>query len=53
LAIVLAVPQLTHLGEKAGAGSRAPERALSKEELNRRIEELLPPPPDMPPLEIK
>ena len=53
LAIVLAVPQLTHLGEKAGAGSRAPERALSKEELNRRIEELLPPPLDMPPLEIK
>jgi tripartite ATP-independent transporter DctM subunit len=53
LAIVLAVPQLTHLGEKAGAGSRAPERALSKEELNRRIDELLPPPPDMPPPEIK
>ena len=53
LAIVLALPQLTHLGEKAGAGSRAPERPLSKEELNRRIEELLPPPPDMPALEIK
>ena len=28
-------------------------RELSKEELNRRIEELLPPPPDMPALEIK
>ena len=53
LGIVLALPQLTHLGEKAGAGSRAPERALSKEELNRRIEELLPPPPDMPAPEIK
>ena len=53
LGIVLAVPQLTHLGEKAGAGSRTPERALSKEELDRRIEELLPPPPDMPAPEIK
>jgi tripartite ATP-independent transporter DctM subunit len=53
LATVLAVPQLTHLGEKAGAGSRAPERPLSQEELNRRIEELLPPPPDMPAPEIK
>jgi tripartite ATP-independent transporter DctM subunit len=53
LAIVLAVPQLTHLGEKAGDASRAPERPLSKEELNRRIEELLPPPPDLPTPEIK
>jgi tripartite ATP-independent transporter DctM subunit len=53
LAIVLAVPQLTHLGEKAGDASRAPERPLSKEELNRRIEELLPPPPDLPAPEIR
>jgi tripartite ATP-independent transporter DctM subunit len=53
LAIVLAVPQLTHLGEKEGAATRAPERPLSKEELNRRIEELLPPPPDLPAPEIK
>jgi tripartite ATP-independent transporter DctM subunit len=53
LAIVLAVPQLTHLGEKEGASSRAPVRPLSKEELNRRIEELLPPPLDMPAPEIK
>jgi large-conductance mechanosensitive channel len=53
LGVVLAVPQLTHLGEKAGEASRAPERPLSKEELNRRIEELLPPPPDIPPLDTK
>jgi tripartite ATP-independent transporter DctM subunit len=53
LAIVLAVPQLTHLGEKPGDASRAPEQPLSKEELNRRIEELLPPPPDLPAPEIK
>ena len=53
LGIVLIAPQLTHLGEKAGDATRAPERPLSKEELNRRIEELLPPPPDLPAPEIK
>ena len=53
LAIVLAVPQLTHLGEKPGDATRGPEQPLSKEELNRRIEELLPPPPDFQVLEIK
>jgi TRAP-type mannitol/chloroaromatic compound transport system permease large subunit len=53
LGIVLVAPQLTHLGEKAGDASRAPERPLSKEELNRRIEELLPPPPDLPAPQIK
>jgi tripartite ATP-independent transporter DctM subunit len=53
LGIVLMAPQLTHLGEKAGEATRAPERPLSKEELDRRIEDLLPPPPDLPPLEIK
>jgi tripartite ATP-independent transporter DctM subunit len=53
LGIVLAAPQLTHLGEKEGSATRTPERPLSKDELNRRIEELLPPPPDLPPPEIK
>jgi len=48
LGIVLVAPQLTHLGEKAGDSSRAPERPLSKEELDRRINEQLPPPPDIP-----
>jgi TRAP-type mannitol/chloroaromatic compound transport system permease large subunit len=48
LGIVLVAPQLTHLGEKAGDSSRAPERPLSKEELDRRIDEQLPPPPDIP-----
>jgi tripartite ATP-independent transporter DctM subunit len=47
LGIVLVAPQFTHLGEKAGDASRAPERPLSKEELERRIEEQLPPPPDV------
>ena len=53
LAIVLAVPQLTHLGEKAGEATRGPERPLSPEELNRRIEQQLPPPPDIPAPELK
>ena len=53
LAIVLAVPQLTHLGEKPGDATRAPQQPLSKEELNRRIEELLPAPPDLPAPELK
>jgi tripartite ATP-independent transporter DctM subunit len=53
LGIVLVAPQLTHLGEKAGDASRAPERPMSKEELDRRIEELLPPLPDVGVPEIK
>jgi tripartite ATP-independent transporter DctM subunit len=53
LAVVLLAPQLTHLGEKPGDATRAPERPLSTEEFNRRIEELLPPPPDLPGLEFK
>jgi len=53
LGIVLVAPQLTHLGEKAGEATRAPERPLSKEELDRRIEQLLPPPADLPVPEIK
>jgi tripartite ATP-independent transporter DctM subunit len=53
LGIVLAVPQLTHLGEKAGEATRAPERPLSQEELNRRIEQQLPPPPDIPTPDLK
>jgi len=48
LGVVLFVPQLTHLGEAPGAASRAPDKPLSGEELNRRLEELLPAPPDLP-----
>jgi tripartite ATP-independent transporter DctM subunit len=48
LGIVLAVPRLTHLGETAAEASRVPERPLSDEELNRRLKELLPPPPELP-----
>jgi TRAP-type mannitol/chloroaromatic compound transport system permease large subunit len=53
LAIVLVAPKLTHLGEKAGEASRAPEQPLSQEELDRRLEQLLPPPPDVPAPEFK
>ncbi|MBV9427323.1 MAG: TRAP transporter large permease subunit [Bradyrhizobiaceae bacterium] len=53
LAIVLAAPQLTHLGERAGEATRAPERPLSPEELDRRIEQQLPPPPDIPAPDLK
>jgi tripartite ATP-independent transporter DctM subunit len=53
LGIVLIAPQLTHLGEKAGEATRGPEHPLSPEELNRRIEQQLPPPPDVPALELK
>ena len=53
LGIVLIAPQLTHLGEKAGEATRAPERPLSQDELNRRIEQQLPPPPDLPALDLK
>jgi tripartite ATP-independent transporter DctM subunit len=53
LGIVLIAPQLTHLGEKAGDATRSPEHPLSHEELNRRIEQQLPPPPDLPAPEIR
>jgi tripartite ATP-independent transporter DctM subunit len=53
LGIVLVAPQLTHLGEKAGDATRAPQQPLSQEELNRRIEELLPPPRDIPAPDLK
>jgi len=53
LGVVLVAPQLTHLGERAGDATRVPEQPLSKEELDRRIEKLLPPPPDIPGLQLK
>jgi tripartite ATP-independent transporter DctM subunit len=49
LASVLAFPQLAHLGEKAGDSSRAAP-AVSTEELNRRLDNMLTPIPDDPPV---
>jgi TRAP-type mannitol/chloroaromatic compound transport system permease large subunit len=48
LATVLLFPQLAHLGEKAGDRSRAAP-AISTEELNRRLDNMLTPIPDDPP----
>jgi tripartite ATP-independent transporter DctM subunit len=45
LAVVLLVPSLVHFGDKADRISRAPANALSPEELNRRLNEMLPLPP--------
>ena len=42
LLAVLFVPQLTHVGEVAGAGSRKPP-AISNQELERRFEQMIPP----------
>jgi len=48
LGAVLIAPQLVHLGETAGAGSRAPATPLDPAALNRRLNEMLPPPPVLP-----
>jgi TRAP-type mannitol/chloroaromatic compound transport system permease large subunit len=48
LAVVIAVPQLVHVGEDNASRNRGPAVPLSKEEINRRIEEMLPPPGEPP-----
>jgi tripartite ATP-independent transporter DctM subunit len=48
LATILLLPQLTHLGEKESDRSRAAP-PLSTEELNRRLDNMLTPIPDMQP----
>ena len=53
LATVLFLPQLTHLGENAADATRAPATPLSPQELNRRLEEMLPPPVDLDPVSPK
>jgi len=47
LAVVLLFPQLVHIGQSAADISRAPAAAISDEELNRRLEQMLAPPPDL------
>jgi tripartite ATP-independent transporter DctM subunit len=41
LLLVLLFPQLTHVGKSAGDGSRLPASALSDEEFNKRLNEML------------
>jgi TRAP-type mannitol/chloroaromatic compound transport system permease large subunit len=47
VAAVLFVPRLVHIGEAPGAGTRAPLPA-SGDDLEKRLREMLPPPPDLP-----
>jgi hypothetical protein len=47
---VLLVPQLTHVGEEAAAGSRKPP-AISDQELEKRFKEMIPP-TEPPPLDV-
>jgi tripartite ATP-independent transporter DctM subunit len=52
LAMVLIFPRLAHFGESPGSATRAPATDISPEELNRRLKEMLPPPPqDLPGLD--
>jgi tripartite ATP-independent transporter DctM subunit len=45
LVVVLLVPGLVHVGDKAGDISRAPPKELSTEEINKLLREMLPVPP--------
>ncbi|MEP7030614.1 MAG: TRAP transporter large permease subunit [Pseudolabrys sp.] len=45
LIVVLLVPKLVHVGENADDNTRKPASALSNEEFNKRLEEMLKPPP--------
>ncbi len=46
LVLVLFVPQLVHIGENAADSSRATAAPVSNEEIERRMREMLPLPPD-------
>jgi tripartite ATP-independent transporter DctM subunit len=49
LIVVLLVPKLVHIGENAAESTRAPAAPVSNEEINRRLREMVPPPPDIEP----
>jgi tripartite ATP-independent transporter DctM subunit len=46
LALVLLTPKLVHFGENATEISRAPAAPLSNEEIDKRMREMVPPPPE-------
>ena len=48
LIVVLFAPRLVHLADNAADISRGPSNALPEEEINKRLREMLPPPPDDP-----
>ena len=47
LIVVLIMPMLVHIGENAAESTRAPAAPVSSEEIDRRMREMLPPPPDI------
>ena len=49
LIVVLLVPKLVHVGENAADNTRATAAPVSNEEIERRMREMLPPPPDIEP----
>ncbi len=46
LIVVLLIPKLVHIGENAAESSRAPAAPVSNEEIDRRLQEMLAPPPE-------
>ena len=48
LGAVLLVPALVHVGESAADRTRTPLVPVSDQEINRRLEEMLPPVPELP-----
>jgi len=49
LIVVLLVPKLVHIGENAAESTRAPAAPVSNEEIDRRMRDMLPPPPEIEP----
>jgi hypothetical protein len=45
LLLVLTVPALTHLGESTAESSRAPAVPLSQQEIEKRLNDMIPLPP--------
>lgn len=50
LAALIAFPMLTHLGQDGASRSRKPPATLSTDELNRKLNDMLPPPPPLEPI---
>ncbi len=49
LIVVLLVPKLVHIGENSAESTRAPAAPVSDEEIDRRMRDMLPPPPEIEP----
>jgi tripartite ATP-independent transporter DctM subunit len=49
LIVVLTIPKLVHVGENAAENTRAPTAPVSNEEIDRRMREMLGPPPEVEP----